>query len=166
MTKFSPVDYLLGILEKIPDDAPIFGQLENGKIKMPKEELDGRILTWRKFITNIDTKIENNPQDENWCWFVPSNAEDGYHVSKLSKDGSINKWKTIRILYLLFHPYDTQLQDKYTLGDFAHRCFWGKGDEIGDICCINPRHSHGLVSSLENQDHKGCKYGCKALLSS
>lgn len=155
---------LTELLGAIHEEHDMFGPLEDGVLKMPRASKDGRHLTWTKFIAATSDSIVNNPPDDKYCWFVLANKDDGYYEVKLSKDGSRNKYRATRLLYALVDPEKGYwaVADRDQSLHCAHRCGRGKALRKGGLVCINPFHAT-LVPSALNQDHKGCKYGCKAL---
>jgi len=70
---------LLMILEIIHKKFPIpfFGEIDGISIKMPIRSNDGRQLTWEKLIKNYCNKIQNSPENQQWCWLVPANHKGG-----------------------------------------------------------------------------------------
>jgi Zinc-binding loop region of homing endonuclease len=146
------------------DNSDLIGEITSGKIRMPIEDDDKRVLTWSKLVRQIGKKIINHPQTDKDCWFVASNT-NRYHHTKISKSGSNNKKLTHRLLFVLAHPSKLdELEDdnKNTKRVCAHRCGRGRQCRSGLPICINPFHLV-LVSQKLNNDHKGCKYGCRAL---
>jgi len=154
--------YLDNALAKIKSDQlPMFGDLTEGKLIMPRSSTDGRVLTWAKSILTVSQKIVNKPTCPMDCWFVKANHENVDHITKLSKDGSKNKWVTVRMLYVILHPDElskvdnrSKTKDLYCL----HRCGKGKGE----ILCINPNHIK-LDTSKQNRHDERCGHSCQAL---
>eukprot|EP00048_Salpingoeca_helianthica_P015270 m.225889 g.225889 ORF g.225889 m.225889 type:complete len:220 (+) comp16822_c0_seq1:438-1097(+) len=155
---------LLALLLRVPLDHPMFGPLEHRVLRMPRmESADARVLTWPKYLRRLASEITNAPTSALDCWLVPASKDDGYHESKLSADGSSNKYRTHRLLFALLEPtsYDTVDGRDVSL-QAMHRCGRGKGAGDNPVSCINPNHVC-LGSSLVNQDMKGCKYGAAFL---
>jgi len=74
---FTPKYLMLWLLSKVPSKNPIFGTIDNVNPIMPRDDNDGRKLTWNKLITDYCEKITNGPESQSWCWFVPSNHTAG-----------------------------------------------------------------------------------------
>jgi hypothetical protein len=156
---------LLDLVNNIPKDHQCIGELNDDQLIMPLKHNDGRKVTWTKKVTNIAESICNNPKSRDDCWFIPSNTDDGRHTMKLSKDGSKNKWQTHRFLYFLLNTDNETynwINDRKSEPHGAHICKKGQAKVKGEPCCINPYHIK-LVSGKENQDDKGCNYGCAKL---
>lgn len=155
---------LIELLGNIDEDHDMFGPLIDGVLQMPRSSRDGRKLTWAKLIRKISKSVVNDPHNDKSCWFVPANKEDGYFDVKLSKDGSRTKYRATRLLLSLVDPdagYRAAADRDQTV-HCAHRCGRGRALREGGLVCINPFHAV-LVASKLNQDHKGCKYGCRKL---
>lgn len=75
--QFSPKGLLTWMLSKVPNNAPIFGPIDNVHPIMPRHSDDRRKLTWQKLINDYCDKITNNPEGQTWCWFVPANHSAG-----------------------------------------------------------------------------------------
>jgi len=148
-------------LANIPDKHSMFGSLQDSKLVMPKSHSDKRSLTWEKTILTVSKKIINKPTTDLDCWFVKANHGFVDHITKLSKDGSKNKWCTVRMLYVILHPDALSLVDnrekKKTLY-CLHRCGKGKGK----ILCINPNHIK-LDTTKQNRHDERCGHSCRAL---
>lgn len=154
---------LANILKTLPDEAPIFGSLKTGKVRMPRSSKDSRCLTWTKFITRLAKQVTNKPKSTMDCWFAPASKEDGYHETKLSKDGSRDKFRTARMLRVLLDRDTLPIVESRDSDSHAiHRCGRGKGSGKGAPCCINPYHIY-FGDCITNQDTKGCKYGAAFL---
>jgi hypothetical protein len=166
--QFSPFSHLMSLIERIPDQSPLFGEVdEAGRLRLPKHEdvNDRRKANWPKKIRCITDDILNDPTSINDCWFVPAAATkaDGYHEIKFSKNGSKGKFRTARALRVLVEPnhYDT-VQDRNEMLQAIHKCGRGKATGQGDPCCVNPHHVYFGTNAV-NQDTKGCKYGATFL---
>lgn len=158
---FSVREHLLHLVGHIDPNSNLVGTLSSGHLCMPLKSEDGRELTWTKFVQNISSELVNSPPTSILdCWFVPANNADGTRTKKIASKGGENKFQVHRIMTVLLHPkYHSLVEDKGGDDHFAHRCGRGKG-MMG--CCINPYHIVVTTGKI-NQDHKGCKYGCRAL---
>lgn len=155
------IEDLEKLLSHIPKDAAIFAEIQDGKLCLPYYHTDRRVLTWTKLIEHLGELVINNPTSVKDCWFVPATKEDGYHESKLSRDGSGSKYRTHRLLYMLANYSESTrriVEDRDDLTHAMHRCGRGKGRGKDAPTCINPHHIE-LGSSAENQDAKKCGYG-------
>ena len=155
---------LIDLLQAVAADHPMFGDLAEGELKMPRDpNPDGRVLTWPKFLKGTASKVINKPYSRNDCWYAPSTKDDGYHESKISKDGSKNKFRTHRLLRVLVEPDAYSIvNDRNKEQQGAHRCGHGKSAKKGEGSCINPYHI-SFSDCKTNQDAKGCKNGAAFL---
>jgi len=163
MTPFDVRTYLTNVLSFANDGHEMFAPLADGKLVMPKQATDGRSLTWHKTILTVAKKIVNTPTSDMDCWFVQANhgRPKSDHITKLSADGSKNKWFTVRILYVILHPDEhSKVNNRDTQKDLycLHRCGKGKGSPL----CINPNHIK-LSTTKQNRHDERCGHGCHAL---
>jgi len=162
---------MAGSLDSVETSNPMFGPLSDGELQMPISSNDGRVLTWNKTIASLAGKVCNEPHDEDDCWFVEANhsstgntKDKRDHMTKLSKNGSKNKWSSHRILYLILHP------DKHAiLNDRSenkrlclHVCGHGKAVTSNGCLCINPYHIK-LGDAKQNRHDERCGHSCRAL---
>jgi len=155
---------LLHLLEQVPQDHPMFGQLQPGVLRMPRAESpDGRALTWPKLLDRLAGKLLNKPQTVEWCWFATATKDDGYHELKICLNGSTGKYRTARALRVLVEPdkYDT-VNDRDENRQALHRCGRGKARHKKGPSCINPYHIY-FGTRETNEDTKGCRYGAMYL---
>ena len=146
-----------GWLKRLP--ASMVGLLGgNGRqLMMPLQAVDGRALTWNKWVDELISKIVNNPQSSEDCWLVKGYPGDtaGYPTKKLAARGNQNKWLLHRMTYFVMRPNDLgRLSEGLHC---SHRCNRGRFDYEKCIlhACINPHHI-SLTTLAQNQDHKYC----------
>lgn len=163
MTPLNIASELHQLLSQIRSDSPMVGSLADGRLRMPRHSNDGRNRTWHKTIDAIAKRVCNHPSSRNDCWLVPPNTTNGLYSVKLSPSGSRNKWCGPRVVFALANPEELEyIEERRSEKHVAHRCGNGAAANATKAVCLNPYHLV-LVPSAENQDHKGCKYGCALL---
>lgn len=166
---YSPEEQLMKLLAFIPDDSPMFGEIEAGMIRMPKQSTDARKLTWTRMIQRKCNEICNTPRHGD-CWLVPlaGDYSSNYKMLKLSKTGASNKYALFRVLFALAKPHrakSIQRRRRSTATDLlqsvcAHLCGRGRGVTREDTVCINPLHVVYIPHDV-NLDQDRCRYGCR-----
>lgn len=171
IAQFSVVDRLMDLVSRIPGNHPMVGPLIEGRLCLPISDIDKRKLTWMKLVNAISEKIVNRPSCDMDCWFVAANhagskqvADKRDHITKLSADGSKNKWITSRLLYVLLHPEQyEEITDRSTQKLLClHRCGKGKATAAQGPVCINPYHIK-LNNQKQNRHDERCGHSCQAL---
>jgi len=180
---------LIVFVNTLSVDSEIVGNLDSSdeELKMPKSDADGRKLTWQKLVQHISSKIMNNPQSTNDCWFVPTDHAGGgatkdnpqrstscYATHKLSSKGTGNRWQLHRLTYILKNihsnnPLEHNSALRLTFKDQSgyatqtlvlHRCHHGAASDLNEPFCINPYHLK-TGDAAQNRDDERCANGIK-----
>ncbi len=176
-------DRLLQLKDQLPLDHPIFGEIEDRVLCLPRDtQADSRKASWPKKFKALAKSLVNQPQDlvchppirmegvfiqyvqEADCWFFPATKEAGYHELKISADGSKGKYRTARLLHVLVEPDAFNVvNDREEAAKAIHRCKRGKAaGGAGEPACCNPYHVY-FGPQVINLSTNGCIYGARWL---
>jgi len=138
------------------------GELVNGRLRMPLSSTKGTCLTWEKALSKVVESIVNRPATVNDCWLVNYSSRDtsGYPLFQIN---NYTRYRTHRVIHCIYNPEEfNYVQERQLDRHLSHRCGRGRANDEGDTVCISPHHV--VYHTVEqNQDHKGCKYGCRQL---
>ncbi len=140
----------------------MFGELCDGRLRMPIRDADGRKATWHRKLNAIARKITNSVKSRDDCWLMSLPAGESYPDVKISKDGSRSKWKVHRFLRCVIRPDEIScvegLESAKDNLQLAHLCGNGMNASGLNTACVNPYHT-AWVTAKVNIDQKGCTYG-------
>jgi hypothetical protein len=152
-------DDLMGYLSKIPDTSPIFVEGLT-KFSLPRVKKDGRKASWEHVIRNLSKSVISRTSRDCYIATFKDDKGSAYAAHKFGNN-NVHVHRTAAVL-----SFPDRVQDISRAEDLgeeklpnnvfvvAHRC--------GTAKCFNPRHVV-VVTQLVNEDHKGCRYGSKAL---
>jgi len=142
------------------------GELRNSQLCMPLSSTKGTCLTWHRVLARLVTDLGNSPSSNDACWLIPASKSgtdsSGYHLFRV---GNMTRFRTHRVLHAIYNPQFYETVNNRALDQhLAHSCGFGRAyrNTQSQLICINPHHL-AYCTSLVNQDHKGCKYGCAQL---
>lgn len=164
------------LFDRLPRDHPIFGEPAQGLLRLPWEARRANGQCWKLWCSKLGDSVALEMGDQvpyGSCWMsrktvVDINASAGPHHNRV-----LRKVATVRLLAFLQEPTDdnwTKLNATSTdpVGSrpidspFSHNCNNG-ADRAGTAGCINGLEHGRFATREENESHKGCTNGARAL---
>lgn len=148
---------LLRYLNKVPEDHEIFRGTT--QFSLPKMDNDKRKATWEHVIRNLSRNVRASNTRNCYIATFKDDKAGNYAAHKFNRS-NVHVHRTAAVLAFPDRVRDiarAHLENEEGSNNdlvVAHRC--------GTAKCFNPRHMT-IVTQKVNEDHKGCRYGSRAL---
>lgn len=155
--------YLLKLLSQIPQDHEMFGEMEMGKARAPRNK-------WENYVKGIANRVDAEIEiGDNRCW-MSSSPKFTINYTENNKPIHTKHLLITRFLAFLKDPSEDNWKyltnpGKDSKRPFSHVCGRGqpKVKGQGNSVCINGIEHGGFTTQDVNESHKLCTNGALAL---
>ena len=167
---------LMALFESLPEDHPIFGEPAEGLVRLPMTSPRANGQCWTRWCDKLGAAVSKEMGRKlgpGTCWMsrqtdIDIRAPTGGHSTRV-----LRKVAVVRLMAFLRDPTDDNWTKLSARSDdppgtrpidtpFSHAC--GNGAQAANtVGCINGLDHGRFATRQENEDHKRCTNGARAL---